>query len=51
MNRYDNQAKRIRKEVLVRVAKAFLSDRPQESMNRIPADMRPKDGVVALLHL
>jgi [FeFe] hydrogenase (group B1/B3) len=44
MNRYDNQAKRIRKEVLVRVAKAFMSDRPQESMNRIPADMRPKEG-------
>jgi len=44
MNRYDNQAKRIRKEVLVRVAKAFISDRPQEVINRIPAEMRPKDG-------
>jgi len=44
MNRYDNQAKRIRKEVLVRVAKAFMSDHPQEVINRIPAEMRPKDG-------
>jgi [FeFe] hydrogenase (group B1/B3) len=44
MNRYDNQAKRIRKEVLVRVAKAFMGDHPQETVNRIPAEMRPKDG-------
>lgn len=44
MNRYDNQAKRIRKEVLFRVAKAFMSDHPQEEINRIPAEMRPKDS-------
>lgn len=44
MNKYDNQAKRIRREVLSRVAKAFASDRPQEVINRIPAEMRPKDG-------
>jgi len=44
MNRYDNQAKRIRKEVLFRVAKAFMGDHPQEEINRIPAEMRPKDG-------
>jgi len=44
MNRYDNQAKRIRKEVLVRVAKAFMSEHPQEEINRIPAEMRPKEG-------
>lgn len=44
MNRFDNQAKRIRKEVLVRVAKAFMSDHPQEVINRIPAEMRPKEG-------
>ncbi|MFA6173103.1 MAG: monomeric [FeFe] hydrogenase [Kiritimatiellales bacterium] len=43
MNRYDNQAKRIRKEVLVRVAKAFMGEHPHEVINRIPAEMRPKE--------
>jgi len=40
--RYDNQANRIRKEVLVRVAKAFMSDRPETAIDRIPLEMRPK---------
>ncbi len=44
MNRYDNQAKRIRKEVLFRVAKAFMSGHPQDEIGRIPAEMRPKDS-------
>jgi len=42
--RYDNQANRIRKEVLVRVAKAFMSDRPKAVIDRVPLEMRPKDG-------
>ncbi|MBI9020210.1 MAG: 4Fe-4S binding protein [Verrucomicrobia bacterium] len=41
--RYDNQANRIRKEVLIRVAKAFLSDRPQVEIDHIPVEMRPKN--------
>ncbi len=43
MNRYDNQANRIRKEVLIRVAKAFLGERPQFEIDHIPAEMRPKN--------
>ncbi len=42
--RYDNQANRIRKEVLVRVAKAFMSDRPETAIDRVPLEMRPKGG-------
>jgi len=41
--RYDNQANRIRKEVLIRVAKAFLGDRPQVAIDHIPVEMRPKN--------
>lgn len=42
--RYDNQANRIRKEVLVRVAKAFLGDRTESEIDHIPLEMRPKGG-------
>jgi [FeFe] hydrogenase (group B1/B3) len=44
MIRYDNQANRIRKEVLVRAAKAFYSEQPGDAMDRIPLTMRPRNG-------
>ncbi len=44
MSQYDNQANRIRKEVLVRTAKAFFSDQPGYTVDRIPSAMRPRDG-------
>lgn len=40
--RYDNQANRIRKEVLLRVIKAYLSDRPEFEVDHIPSAIRPK---------
>lgn len=39
---HDNKANRLRKEVLVRVARAFYTAQPNESLNRIPLAMRPK---------
>lgn len=44
MNRYDNQANRIRKEVLVRVAKAFFAEDPDHELDHIPVEMRPRSG-------
>lgn len=44
MNRYDNQANRIRKEVLIRVAKAFCSERTETELDHIPIEMRPRNG-------
>lgn len=41
--RYDNQANRIRKEVLVHVAKAFRSADPQNEIDHIPIRMRPRN--------
>jgi len=41
---YDNKANRLRKEVLVRVARAFFTDQPDDTLNRIPLAMRPKRG-------
>lgn len=41
---YDNQANRLRKEVLVRVARAFFADHPGDSLDRIPMEMRPKQA-------
>jgi [FeFe] hydrogenase (group B1/B3) len=41
---YDNKANRLRKEILVRVARAFFTDQPDETLNRIPLTMRPKDA-------
>ncbi|QHI68381.1 monomeric [FeFe] hydrogenase [Tichowtungia aerotolerans] len=43
MKQYDNQANRIRKEVLVRVARAFFSEELR-AIDRIPIDMRPRSG-------
>lgn len=42
--RYDNQANRIRKEVLIRVAKAFMGEKPEWDMDHVPVAMRPKNG-------
>ncbi|MEI6892997.1 MAG: monomeric [FeFe] hydrogenase [Pontiella sp.] len=39
---HDNQANLLRKEVLVRVARAFYTAQPDEALNRIPLAMRPK---------
>jgi len=39
---HDNKANRLRKEVLVRVARAFYSKQADEALNRIPLAMRPK---------
>ncbi|MGE4490028.1 MAG: 4Fe-4S dicluster domain-containing protein [Kiritimatiellales bacterium] len=41
--RYDNQANRIRKEVLVRVARAFFSEDPHGELDHIPVRMRPRN--------
>jgi [FeFe] hydrogenase (group B1/B3) len=41
---YDNKANRLRKEILVRVARAFFTEQPDDSLNRIPLAMRPKRG-------
>lgn len=45
--RYDNQANRIRKEVLVHVAKAFMSDNPEDAIDHIPIKIRPKGGAAS----
>ena len=41
---YDNDADRLRKDVLIRVAKAFYGEQPEDDLNRIPIRMRPKDS-------
>jgi [FeFe] hydrogenase (group B1/B3) len=41
---YDNHANRLRKEILLRVARAFFTEQPEETLNRIPLEMRPKRG-------
>jgi len=41
---YDNKANRLRKEVLVRVARAHFNEQPDDALNRIPIAMRPKDS-------
>lgn len=40
---HDNQANRLRKEILIRVARAFFTDQ-SDSLNRIPLVMRPKEA-------
>jgi [FeFe] hydrogenase (group B1/B3) len=39
---YDNKANRLRKEVLVRVARAFFAEDTHAALDRIPLKMRPK---------
>ncbi|MDF7808547.1 monomeric [FeFe] hydrogenase [Pontiellaceae bacterium B12219] len=39
---HDNKAVRLRKEVLARVARAFFTAQPDDTLNRIPLTMRPK---------
>jgi [FeFe] hydrogenase (group B1/B3) len=41
---YDNKANRLRKEVLVRVARACSEADPHAALDRIPLNMRPKTG-------
>ncbi|WP_372847404.1 monomeric [FeFe] hydrogenase [Pontiella sp.] len=41
---HDNHANRLRKEILVRVARAFFTDEAADTLNRIPLAMRPKDA-------
>ncbi len=41
---HDNKANRLRKEILLRVARAFFTEQPDKSLNRIPLVMRPKRG-------
>ncbi|VGO20772.1 monomeric [FeFe] hydrogenase [Pontiella sulfatireligans] len=41
---YDNNANRLRKEILIRVARAFFTKEPADTLNRIPVAMRPKLG-------
>ncbi len=41
---HDNKANRLRKEILARAARAFFTDQPDDSLNRIPIQMRPKDA-------
>ena len=37
-----NNATRLRREVLIRIARAFVEGRPGEAVDRIPHDIRPK---------
>lgn len=39
---YDNRANRLRKEVLISVAKAFYAENREDALNRIPIEMRPR---------
>ncbi len=39
---FDNNASRIRRDLLTRVARVFLSGAPGENVDRIPLEMRPK---------
>lgn len=41
---HDNKANRLRKEILVRVARAFFTEQPADALNRIPLAMRPKNA-------
>lgn len=39
---YDNNANRLRKQVLINVAKAFFAEDRDDALNRIPVEMRPR---------
>ena len=41
---HDNKANRLRKEILIRTARAFFTEEPNDTLNRIPLQMRPKGG-------
>ncbi len=41
---HDNKANRLRKEILVRVARAFFTEQPDDTLNRIPLAMRPQNA-------
>ncbi|MGD9638705.1 MAG: 4Fe-4S dicluster domain-containing protein [Alphaproteobacteria bacterium] len=40
----NNNAARIRKEILIKLSKAFLEDDLEHNLDRIPLEMRPKDS-------
>ena len=40
------ETKRIKREILVRIIKAFMSDNYEENVRLIPYDMRPKGSEV-----
>lgn len=42
--RTDNNATRIHREILVRIAKLFMEGRLEEEVDRIPLEMRPRGG-------
>lgn len=42
MSTNDNQIKHLKREILIRIAEAFLSDNFEENARKIPYDMRPK---------
>jgi len=42
MSTNDNQIKHLKREILIRIAEAFLSDNFEENTRKIPYDMRPK---------
>lgn len=42
--RTDNNATRIHREILVRIARLFLEGKLEEEADRIPLEMRPRDG-------
>ncbi len=41
---FDNNANRLRKEVLINVASAFFAENRDDALNRIPVEMRPRRG-------
>lgn len=43
----DNNATRIRRELLVKIAKLFFEGKLQESIDRLPIQMRPKNSVTS----
>ena len=49
MNSSELETKRLKREVLVRLIKAFLSDNFPENTRLIPYEMRPKFSEVPLL--
>ena len=40
----NNNAARIRKEILIRITKSFLDNNLEQQINRIPVEMRPKNN-------
>ncbi|MFP4013197.1 MAG: monomeric [FeFe] hydrogenase [Chitinispirillaceae bacterium] len=45
MHYYDNNATRTRRSILVRIARLFFEGKLAESVDRIPLEMRPRNGM------